>query len=287
MIKQLLENHISEKIHPQQDVAILLSGGVDSLCVATAAHDLGYKVVAYSFHLEDDVSYDYEKAKEVSEIMGWEFNGVIVPTSNLVDDWHRLVKLGCRKKVHFECVFPFLYVYPEIYQRYVLTGWGADGYFCNGKTAVMRYSNPKKWNNHLEYCKRMNIKSTTFNEYRRNYLDGDCAGYKEHTALATKHGKIHISPFLDSEVREYLMDFSWQELNIPRQKEILRKDFTNLEKYGKVRQHINLHLGSNINKLFETLLLDVDINFNNRKRMMDVCRDWYKKDNTIEEFMNG
>ena len=83
------------------------------------------------------------------------------------------------------------------------------------------------------------------------------------------------------------MSKSWFELNKPRQKEIIRKDFTNLEKYGKVRQHINLHLGSNINKLFETLLLDADINFNNRKRMMDVCRDWYKKGNTIEEFMNG
>ena len=82
MIKQLLENHISKNIPSDESVALLLSGGVDSLCVATAAHDLGYKVVAYSFHLEDDVSYDYEKAKEVSEIMGWEFNGVIVPTSN-------------------------------------------------------------------------------------------------------------------------------------------------------------------------------------------------------------
>ena len=89
--------------------------------------------------------------------MGWEFNGVIVPTSYLVDDWHRLVKLGCRKKVHFECVFPFLYVYPEIYQRYVASGWGADGLIPHGKTAVMRYSNPKKWNNHLEYCKRMSV----------------------------------------------------------------------------------------------------------------------------------
>ena len=61
----------------------------------------------------------------------------------------------------------------------------------------------------------------------------------------------------------------------------------NLKKYGTIKPHINLHLGANINKLFETLLEDDDINFNNRKRMMDVCRDWYEKENTIEEFMNG
>ena len=41
MIKQLLENHISKNIPSDESVAVLLSGGVDSLCVATAAHDLG------------------------------------------------------------------------------------------------------------------------------------------------------------------------------------------------------------------------------------------------------
>ena len=44
-----------------------------------------------------------------------------------------------------------------------------------------------------------------------------------------------------------------------------------------LQTYINLHLGANINKLFETLLEDDDINFNDRKRMMDVCRDWYEK----------
>ena len=77
------------------------------------------------------------------------------------------------------------------------------------------------------------------------------------------------------------MKKTWRELNKPIQKDIIRKDFTNLKKYGTIKPHINLHLGANINKLFETLLEDDDINFNNRKRMMDVCRDWYEKENTI------
>ena len=49
----------------------------------------------------------------------------------------------------------------------------------------------------------------------------------------------------------------------PRQKEIIRKDFTNLEKYGSIKPHINLHLGANIHKLFETLLEYEEINFTN------------------------
>ena len=67
-------------------------------------------------------------------------------------------------------------------------------------------------------------------------------------------------------------------MNKPRQKEFIRKDFTELENFGKIRDHQNLHLNAGVDKLFETLLNNSDINFNNRKRMMDVCRDWYKKE---------
>ena len=247
----------------------------------------GKRVVGYTFCLENDESYDYLKAKEVCADMGWECNPFNVPTTNLVDDWHRLVKLRCRKKTHFETVFPFLYVYPNIYPKYVLTGWGADGYFNPSKKPMMRYSSYKKKRNYVAYCKRVNQKRLNWNEFRIEYLDGDCAGYKEHTSLAKQYNKIHIAPYKDSKkIRELLMSKSWVELNKPRQKEIIRKDFTNLKKYGTIKPHINLHLGANINKLFETLLENDEINFNDRKRMMDICRDWYEKKNTIEEFMN-
>ena len=48
--------------------------------------------------------------------------------------------------------------------------------------------------------------------------------------------------------------------------------------FGKIKPHTNLHLGSGIDKLFETLLNNDEINKKGRKRMMDVCRDWYVKD---------
>ena len=287
MIKKLLKKHIKDNVK-DDIVAVLMSGGVDSLSVAFAAHDVGKRVVGFTFRLEGEETYDYLKAKEVCEDMKWEINPISVSKTNLVDDWHRLVKLGCRKKTHFETVFPFLYVYPDIYPKYVLTGWGADGYFGPSKKAMMRYSSYKKKRNYVAYCKKHNQKRLNWNEFRTEYLDGDCAGYKEHTNLAKQHDKIHIAPYKDSkEIRELLMSKSWFELNKPRQKEIIRKDFTILEKYGTIKPHINLHLGANIHKLFETLLDDEDINIKNRKRMMDVCRDWYEKENTIEEFMNG
>ena len=278
MIKKLLQNYIKSTIS-DDDVAVLLSGGIDSISVALAAHDAGKKVHAYSFQLGNQTSYDFAKAAEISYKMNWKFTPIVVPTDNLEVDWIELVKLGCKKKTHFECVFPMLYIYPGIKEKYVLTGWGADGYFGVSKKAMMRYSNDKKWDNYTKYCKKHNQKQLTFNEFREAYfLEDECAGLKWHNFVVAKYNKIHITPYLDENVKTYLMNKDWQELNKPRQKEIIRKDFTDLEKFGIIKPHLNLHLGSGVNKLFETLLDDPTINFKGRKRMMDVSRDWYKKE---------
>ena len=290
MIKKLLEDHIKNNV-PDNEVAVLLSGGVDSVSASLAAESAGKQVHAYSFFLtpfkynvkEKDklvektgggVSYDFVKAAEIAHKRNWNFTPIVVPTDNLVKDFHRLIKHGCRKKVHVECVFPFLYVYPEIEEKYVLTGWGADGYFGPSKKAMMRYANYQRKRNYVKYCKEHNQKRLNWNEFRTAYLDGDCAGLKEHTNLATKHDKVHITPYLDADVRKLLMSKSYKELNTPKQKHFVRRDFTELKKLGTIKPHQNLHLNAGVDKLFETLLNNTEINFNGRKRMMDVCRDW-------------
>jgi len=277
LIKDLLIDHIKNNV-PDSEIAVLLSGGVDSVSVGLAAESAGKEVHAYSFHLDTHKSYDFLKAEEVSNLLGWKFTGIVVPTTKLVDDWHRLVKHGCRKKTHFETVFPFLYVYPEIVEKYVLSGWIADAYFQPGKTAAMRYTSFAKAKKYMKAVHEGKAPRVTWTQHRLNYIDGDCAGLKEHTRLTESYNKIHITPYGDKKIRELLFKKTWQELNKPRQKEIIRKDFTELEKCGNIRQHQNLHLNAGIDKLFETLLNNSEINFNNRNRMMDVCRDWYKKE---------
>ena len=274
MIKKLLVDHIRNNV-PDSEVAVLLSGGVDSISVALAAHHAGKKVRAYSFQLGNQTSYDFAKAAEVSYKMKWEFTPVVVPKENLIPDWHRLVELGCRKKTHFETVFPFLYVYPEIEETYVITGWGADGYFGVSKKAMMRYSSMQKGRNYVAYCKDHNQKRLTFNQFREAYfVEGQCAGLDWHNKLVVEHNKKHITPYLDEKVRDYLMSKKYRELNTPKQKSIVRRDFTEFKKFGRIETHINLHLAAGVDKLFETLLNNDDINKMGRTRMMDVCRDW-------------
>ena len=43
----------------------------------------------------------------------------------------------------------------------------------------------------------------------------------------------------------------------------------------KIKGHINYQLCAKVDKLFEKLLDNKTINLYNRKRVMDICRDWY------------
>ena len=298
MVKDLLETQIREQI-PTKKCAVLLSGGVDSLSVALAAHNVGKEVIAYSFHLEEftsikgkicgNESYDFKTAQKFSEQMGWTFKPTIVPTNNLEEDWHTLVEMDCKKKTHFECVFPFLYVYPNITEEYVLTGWGADGYFGVSKKAQMRYGSEEGNKKYHEYFKDNPDNIKTFNEAREIYfLPENAAGLQWHNKLVELHNKKHITPYLHPTVSDYFYSFNkdkcwltWQALNTlngkPAQKHHVRNAFPKLQEFGKIKQHTNLHLGADVDKLFETLLNNTeDINIFDRNRMMDVSTDWYR-----------
>ena len=275
MIDELLMNEINV---PDDNCAVLLSGGVDSISVGFAAQRLGKKVHAYSFCLDTHPSYDFQKAKKIAEIFHWPFTGIEVPTKNLADDWHRLVQLDCRKKTHFECVYPFLYVYPEIQEDVVLSGWAADGYYGISKKAMIHYGPGKS--------------KEKFDEFRDNYFDiNNQAGYLWHELIARNNKKQLITPYLSLPVKDFFYGKTWEEVNKPFQKHHVRNAFDEFKKIGKIKNHLNLQIDSGIVNLFESLLPNKEINFKNRSRIMDVCRDWHvlntikANSNTLEEFL--
>ena len=270
MIKTLIIDHIKNNV-PDNEVAILLSGGVDSLSCLFASADLGKSIHAYSFRLDTHTSYDFEKAKEVAQQFGWKFTGVVIPTENLIEDFHRLVNLDCKKKTHFECCYPFLYVYPEIKEKYVLSGWGADGFYGISKKALINYKHTQE----------------LFDEFRDNYFKPDMrAGYNWHKKISDEHEKIFVTPYLDDRVKQFFYSKSWDELNKPYQKHHVRDAFPQFKLIKNVKKHLNLQIDSGIINLFETLIDNKEINFKGRTRVMDICRDWnvLNSTNTLEEF---
>lgn len=267
MIDQILCDEIKNQ-SKDDAVAVLLSGGVDSISVALAATRLGKTVTAYTFHLKDQPTYDATKAKEISNIMHWNCVTVEVPINNVRNDFIKLSKeIRCKKKTHFECCFPFLYVYPQIKEKEVLSGWAADGYYGVSKKANIHYKHTKE----------------KFDEFRNDYFsEKNRAGYIWHKRVADLNNKIFITPYLSQSVSDFFMKKDWYELNQPFQKHHVVNSFKEFEKLGKVKKHINLQLGSGIDKLFEDVIIkDNVLNYKNRKRVMDICRDWIYNDTKI------
>ena len=260
MIAKLLSEEI-EKASNDINVAVLLSGGVDSISVALAAHRVGKKISAYTFHLKDQPTYDASKAQEISKIMNWSCKTIEVPVDNVIKDFIRLRReVDCQKKTHYECCFPFLYVYPQIEEKEVLSGWAADGYYGVSKKANLHYKHTME----------------KFNEFREDYFLLDHrAGYLWHKKIADMHNKIFITPYLTESVKQFFWSKDWYELNQPYQKHHVVEAFDEFSRFGAVKKHINLQLGSGVDKLFESVIIpDKTINYRNRKRIMDICRDW-------------
>jgi asparagine synthetase B (glutamine-hydrolysing) len=260
-IDKLLQTEI-EKQSSDKEVAVLLSGGVDSLSVAFAAQRLGKTINAYTFHLKGQPTYDSIKAQEISIKNNWYCRVIEVPTDNLEEDFLRLAKeIKCVKKTHFECCYPFIHLYPQIKEREVLSGWAADGYYGISKKAILHYGPDKP--------------KSKFDEFRDTYFDKkNQAGYIWHNRVAEMNNKKFITPYLTESVKQYFYNMTWLELNNPTQKHHVRKAFKKEFMNTGVKKHINLQLGSGVDKLFETLIDNKKINFKNRKRVMDICRDW-------------
>ena len=80
-------------------VCILLSGGIDSTLMGLVSHHIGKKVVGVSYQIEKEENIDCVRSSNTSEIMGWEFHRVVVPTDK-IEDWffHLIYEQKCEKK---------------------------------------------------------------------------------------------------------------------------------------------------------------------------------------------
>lgn len=271
MFDQILKEIVAREV-PEDEVAVLLSGGIDSISVALTAHRMGKKVTAYTFHLEGQESYDSKKANQVAKTFGWDIVDVAVPKTGLVPAWKRLAyKYGCRKKTHFECIYPFLFVLPLIKEKKVLTGWGADGWYGLSKKAQCN----KKY--------RVKKSIEGLNKFRDDYFGMDSvAGHKQLKIVASHYDLTVVMPYINEPtVEEFFRSKDWFECSDgaqvagSKQKSIVRRCFQQeLEQIGTVSPHANLQMCSGINVLFDQLLENTEINFRGRGRLMDVARDW-------------
>ena len=279
MIDKIITNIVDQEA-PDQTVAVLMSGGTDSLTVAAAAHRLNNKLNCYTFRVDGKDSDDSIYAEKACKHFGWNFKLIDVPVNNIENDFFTLIKkYECKKKTHVECTFPFLYVYPHIKEKYILTGWAADGYYGVSKRANIHFKHTKELMNKFRQGYFGKLDETT-----QKFIPGNPVGIKQQMLLAKSVDSILVAPYVDKKVWDWMIQYDWDFFNKPYQKAPLFDAFPELLEI-KRRNHLNLQLAAGIPNYFEKLLDNKKINVYNRSRIMDLVRDWKATTTTsIEEF---
>lgn len=271
---KLLDGLVKDDVGTKQKkVALLLSGGVDSLTLGFALEHLGIEVVAYTFKLKGTASADAESAEKASRIMGWEFNLIEMPIDNLKKDFIELSeKWKCKKKTQFECTWPFLYIAPLVKEKYIMCGVGADSHYGLSKKAMINYRHTKE----------------LMNQFRSEYFaQENPGGWLQQIAVFQNYDIKICAPYLHPDIIKFFMQFSWEEINRPKEKQMIIDSYP--EFFNKIdhRKHANMQIVAGVREVFETLL-DSDLNVNNRIRVMDLCRDYaYQEEGLFKksEFM--
>ena len=263
-IKTVLESIVTDKCK-DSEVALHLSGGVDSCCLGFCAEEIGKKVTSYCFRIKDKPNPDSISAEHISKEMGWDFNLIELPDDieTLISDVKLLAsQYDCEKKTQFECTWPFIYIYPEIKEKYILSGLGADSHYGLSRSS------------HTKYKSRLSKKN--FDIYRYDYFaQENPGGYLQQLQLSEQYNKKFVVPFIEKEVFDHFIQFDWYEINKPYEKHMIIEQYKNQFSKMNVRKHANLQLISGVSDHFEKLF-ETELNHKKRVRVMDILRDVYK-----------
>lgn len=277
-----LLNHLTHAVAGQsrrEKVALLLSGGIDSLSVGLALAAAGKPFHAYTFELEGHSSPDVKSARALAAHFGWPLTVVTVPTSQVADDFLRLAaEQKCRTKIQFEVSYPLAYVFQQIVEEEVWSGFNADDHFGNDRETIFHYRRLA-----TESWSKDQLKQD-FDEKRRAKFDGPLADPQSGDSwwfakrIAARYGKTLHDPYLDRPVRDYFLRFDHAELSPARKphlRDAFRGELKRLPK-GSIAVGVRLQKGAGVSALFSKLLHDERINrFETRYTTVSgLCQQW-------------
>lgn len=260
--KKLRETLIDRiKQHGKKKVDIPLSGGVDSHCALFAALEAGCKPTVYSVHMKGVDSRDWRTAQHTAEVFNVPLVEIELPNDmkTLMSDMKWLAEFGCRSKTEYECFWPMKYLVPELQNKVVFTGHGADSLYCSSRKANqhfkgredefrdMAFSNPRAFQQHLL------------------------------TKITGQRGITYCPIFYCNEVKSIFKGVPKEQLNNPIQKALSRFAFEEYFEQTRVYVHQNMQLGdSGIASHFEALL-ESPLNVNNYKSVVGIYNELSRK----------
>tara|TARA_R100001510_G_scaffold15226_1_gene12641 strand:- start:12622 stop:13464 length:843 start_codon:yes stop_codon:yes gene_type:complete len=209
-------------------LAVATSSGIDSASTLLAALDCNKEVSVISFTLADRQSKDFRTARGLARKFNLEFIPVFLPVLpepvlRRVEEVIRVLRLpGSNfdlklKKTTVDCLFPWIDTFEKLQEVKIstlLTGIGADGHFALSKEAYINYRETRE----------------KFQEYRRKCFNTpDYNQIISRAILSKQYGIDVICPYFDKRIFDLYAGKDWYEVNKPRQKEVVRREFPEVE----------------------------------------------------------
>ena len=250
------------------EVALLFSGGTDSLSLFYSCIDLGIKTNLYTYCLEGFESEDLKVAKKIEEKYGINLTVCYIENNieKLIEDVFHLLGMRISGKVNIQCMHGHMYVAPKIKEQYCLNGSGIDGIYGTYKEYFMGESKTNK-----EVFDQLRIKHL-------NNPNDDAMQYQYD--LYKSFGIETLYPYRQPNVIDYLMKLSWSEINKPKFKNICVQDFPEIINDGLYRQRGSQQIISGTRE-FHDKLLNTKYNTKNYKRVGSVYKQMNKLINMI------
>ena len=203
-LRELLSYEVERDL-PQEPVALLFSGGTDSLTVLWTLLDLGAWVTCYTFRLSYFESVDARVSAKVCKHYG--LPQVIVteddrPKREQLQDVIRIIK--SYRKTHVEVMYGYYFLMQAVKEKRVFSGIQADTLYGSNKNAAIR-------------CGKQD--AAFFADYRRNLLQTDNQEGLAQARLVARHfDKDFYAPYSAQPIRDFFFQYSWKQLNSPKQK---------------------------------------------------------------------
>lgn len=266
-IRKIINGILNDEITDKNSVALLFSGGTDSLTCLFSLLDIGVKPTLYSFHLEGIEHEDIIVSKKVSKY--YNLNHVIVEIPKdlirLKEDVVYLTKtMKLNRKTNVQCSYPFLHVLPKVNEKYVVGGLCADDLYGTSKSMSIKYAKDK----------------VGFDVARKKIFENQLSSaYAPIKSIVEMNGKKFITPYRDGKLINFFMSKSWEELNKPKQKQVAVSNYKEyFDELNVYRRNTNLQVGSKIRE-WHNELIATDLNVNNRNRVDEIYKDLYKEGN--------
>ncbi|SME47311.1 Asparagine synthase [Bacillus cereus] len=253
MLKQYINEYLEETIYNKNSVALLFSGGMDSLSLLLSCLEIGIRPTLYTFYLKSYTSSDIECSRRIADIFNLKLTEIPIEDVSITqleaDVRYIIETFNVKKKTAIQCIYPFLYTAPRITEKYVLTGICAD----------LLYGTPRSMAKHAKDLSQ-------FNEIRdKRMKDDSTSSYKQIKQLLKMHDKELIAPYKDCiPLKNYLRGMTFKEMNSPKQKLPAYLSYKEaIEKYNLYRRNESYQIASRIREWHDSLLT-THLNSNNQ-----------------------